>query len=57
MKILGCIQEIQFMGLIIDLPNSLHGYVPFSNIHSVLTEQIQKSLNQNRDEGDDEVIF
>ena len=56
MRILGCIREIQLTELVVSLPNSLNGYVPITSVHDVLTEQLQKSFNQNGDE-DDEVIL
>ena len=57
MKLYGYIQEIQATELIVSLPNMLHGYVPITNVHNLLTEQLQKSLNQNQDEDNDEQVI
>jgi len=54
MKILGCIQEIQLAELIVNLPNSLNGFVPITNIHNVLTDQLKKSLNPNTGDEDED---
>ena len=56
MKILGCIKEIQVAELIVNLPNSLNGFVPITNIHNVLTDQLKKSLNPNTVDEEDEVL-
>ena len=57
MKILGCIQEIQLAELIVNLPNSLNGFVPITNIHNVLTDQLKKSLNPNTGDEDEVLSF
>ena len=54
MKILGCIREIQTTELVINLPNSLNGYVPITSIHDVMNDQLLKSMNDDKD-GEDEV--
>ena len=53
MKILGCIREIQTTELVINLPNSLNGYVPITSIHDVMNDQLLKSMNDDKDDEDE----
>eukprot|EP00795_Rhopilema_esculentum_P012276 gene12276-2918_t len=53
MKVLGCIKDIQKMEIVVSLPNSMTGFVPITCVNEMLTNQLQKSLNEENEDDEE----
>ena len=47
MLILGCIREISVTEIIVNLPNSLNGYIPITSINQSITDELGKDEEGN----------